>query len=254
MTETNQTTIKSVVTAPNKENLLTLTNVSSAYGAINVLKDVSLTVGRGEIVCLIGSNGAGKTTTLRCISGIQKISGGEITFANEAIPLIPAHRIVERGLAQVPEGRLIFPRLTVVENLRLGAFTRHDPREISDGIEHAFSLFPVLSDRRHQTGGTLSGGEQQMLAIGRALMSKPKMLLMDEPSMGVAPLLTLKIFDTIRTLNQEGLSVLLVEQNAHLALQLAHRGYVLETGKIVAHDLASNLLNDPKVREAYLGE
>jgi branched-chain amino acid transport system ATP-binding protein len=236
------------------DSLLTLSKVSSSYGAIKVLKDISLTVGRGEIVCLIGSNGAGKTTTLRCISGINKITGGAIHFAGEAIAQIPAHRIVERGLAQVPEGRLIFPRLTVIENLRLGAFTRHNPQEISDGIDHAFSLFPVLGDRRHQTGGTLSGGEQQMLAICRALMSKPTMLLMDEPSMGVSPLLTLKIFDTIRALNNDGLSVLLVEQNAHLALKLAHRGYVMETGKIVAHDLASNLLNDPKVREAYLGE
>jgi branched-chain amino acid transport system ATP-binding protein len=237
-----------------KDPLLTLTNVSSSYGAIKVLKDISLTVGRGEIVCLIGSNGAGKTTVLRCISGIHKISGGNILFAGESISAIPAHRIVERGLAQVPEGRLIFPRLTVIENLKLGAFTRHDQKEIADGIDHAFSLFPVLGERRHQTGGTLSGGEQQMLAIGRALMSKPSMLLMDEPSMGVAPLLTLKIFDTIRTLNNEGLSVLLVEQNAHLALKLAHRGYVLETGKIVAQDLASKLLDDPKVKEAYLGE
>ena len=237
-----------------KDPLLTLTNVSSSYGAIKVLKDVSLTVGRGEIVCLIGSNGAGKTTALRCISGINKISGGTIHFAGESIAAIPAHRIVERGLAQVPEGRLIFPRLTILENLRLGAFTRHNAKEIADGIDHAFHLFPVLGERRHQTGGTLSGGEQQMLAICRALMSKPTMLLMDEPSMGVAPLLTLKIFDTIRTLNNDGLSVLLVEQNAHLALKIAHRGYVLETGKIVAHDLANNLLNDPKVREAYLGE
>ncbi len=237
-----------------REPLLTLSNLKAGYGAISVLKDMSLTVGRGEIVCLIGSNGAGKTTTLRCISSINPITSGTITFDGTDISNMSAHRIVELGLAQVPEGRLIFPRLTVIENLRLGAFTRTDQKEISDGINHAFSLFPVLGDRRHQTGGTLSGGEQQMLAIGRALMSKPKMLLMDEPSMGVAPLLTLKIFDTIRTLNQEGLSVLLVEQNAHLALKLAHRGYVIETGNIVAHDDADKLLDDPKVREAYLGE
>jgi branched-chain amino acid transport system ATP-binding protein len=236
------------------EVLLELAHVDAGYGPIRVLKDVTLTVRRGEIVTLIGGNGAGKTTALLCASGINRIAGGAIRFAGADIHAVPAHAIVRRGLAQVPEGRRIFPRLTVLENLRLGAFTRDDARGISAGIDHAFALFPILAERRHQAGGTLSGGEQQMLAIARALMSKPTLLLMDEPSMGVAPLLVLKIFETIRTLNREGLSVLLVEQNACLALKLAHRAYVIETGRIVAEDTAERLLCDPKVREAYLGE
>lgn len=239
---------------PLPQILLELDKVDAGYGPIHALHQISLTVRSGEIVTLIGCNGAGKTTTLLCCSGIVRASGGAIRFKGEAIHEQPAHLIVRRGLAQVPEGRKIFPRLTVVENLRLGAFTRDDPREIADGIDHAYSLFPILAERRHQTGGTLSGGEQQMLAIGRALMSKPQVLLMDEPSMGVAPLLVLKIFDTIRTLNREGLAVLLVEQNARLALKLAHRGYVIETGRIVMEDAADRLLADPKVQEAYLGE
>ena len=239
---------------PSSEVLLELANIDAGYGSIRALHGVSLTVHPGEIVTLIGGNGAGKTTTLLCCSGIVRATAGTIRFRGEAISREPAHAIVARGLAQVPEGRKIFPRLTVLENLRLGAFTRNDAKEIAAGIDHAFTLFPILGERRHQPGGTLSGGEQQMLAITRALMSKPTLLLMDEPSMGVAPLLVLKIFETIKTLNREGLSVLLVEQNASLALKLAHRGYVLETGRIVAEDTASALLSDPKVREAYLGE
>ncbi len=234
--------------------LLEISNVDAGYGPIRALHAISLKVNAGEIVTLIGSNGAGKTTTLLCCSGIIRPVSGAIRFLGQPIHTHPAHTIVARGLAQVPEGRKIFPRLTVVENLRLGAFTRSDTKEISDSIEHAFSLFPILAERRHQVGGTLSGGEQQMLAIGRALMSKPKILLMDEPSMGVAPLLVLKIFETIRTLNRDGLAVLLVEQNARLALKLAHRGYVIETGRIVMEDNADRLLADPKVQEAYLGE
>jgi branched-chain amino acid transport system ATP-binding protein len=236
------------------EVLLSVENINAHYGAIHVLHDISLQVRAREIVSLIGSNGAGKTSILRCLSGIHPLSCGKITFAGTTISALPAHRIVAHGLAQVPEGRLIFPRLTVMENLRLGAFLVNDQKIIADGIEHAFHLFPVLAERRHQTGGTLSGGEQQMLAISRALMSRPRLLLMDEPSMGVAPLLTAKIFAAITELNKEGLAVLLVEQNAHLALSLAHRGYVLETGKIVAHDDAKKLLHDPQVKQAYLGE
>ncbi len=234
--------------------LLALDAVDAGYGPIRALHGISLKVFSGEIVTLIGGNGAGKTTTLLCCSGIVRPSAGTIRFRGEAIHGEAAHNIVRRGIAQVPEGRKIFPRLSVLENLRLGAFTRSDPAEIAASIDHAFTLFPILAERRHQAGGTLSGGEQQMLAIGRALMSKPQVLLMDEPSMGVAPLLVLKIFETIRTLNAEGLSVLLVEQNARLALKLAHRAYVIETGRIVAEDTAEKLLSDPKVREAYLGE
>jgi branched-chain amino acid transport system ATP-binding protein len=236
------------------ELLLELERVDAGYGPIRALQGISLTVRAGEIVTLIGCNGAGKTTTLLSCSGIIRATAGTIRFAGQAIHRLPAHEIVRRGLAQVPEGRKIFPRLTVLENLRLGAFTRSDPQEIGDGIDRAFSLFPVLAERRHQAGGTLSGGEQQMLAIARALMSRPRLLLMDEPSMGVAPLLVLGIFAAVRRLNQEGLSVLLVEQNARLALKLAHRGYVIETGRIVAEDAADRLLADPKVQEAYLGE
>ena len=238
----------------NDEILLALDRVEAGYGPIRVLHGINLTVRRGEIVTLIGCNGAGKTTTLLCCSGISRPSAGSIRFAGQDIHGQPAHAIVRHGLAQVPEGRKIFPRLTVLENLQLGAFTRDDAQEIAQGIERAFALFPILAERRHQAGGTLSGGEQQMLAIARALMSQPKLLLMDEPSMGVAPLLVLKIFDTIRQLNREGLSVLLVEQNARLALKLAHRGYVIETGRIVAEDNAQNLMSDAKVQEAYLGE
>ena len=234
--------------------LLELDRVDAGYGPIRALHAVSLKVHPGEIVTLIGSNGAGKTTTLLCCSGIVRPVGGAIRLLGAPLHDCPAHAIVARGLAQVPEGRKIFPRLSVVENLRLGAFTRSDPREIAAGIEHAFSLFPILAERRHQAGGTLSGGEQQMLAIGRALMSKPRILLMDEPSMGVAPLLVLKIFETIRALNRDGLAILLVEQNARLALKLAHRGYVIETGRIVMEDNADRLLADPRVQEAYLGE
>lgn len=236
------------------EVLLELAQVDAGYGPIRALHGISLKVHAGEIVTLIGGNGAGKTTTLLCCSGIVRPSAGAIRLRGEAIHGDPAHKIVQRGIAQVPEGRKIFPRLSVLENLKLGAFTRSDPREIADSIDHAFTLFPILAERRHQAGGTLSGGEQQMLAIGRALMSKPQVLLMDEPSMGVAPLLVLKIFETIRALNAEGLSVLLVEQNARLALKLAHRAYVIETGRIVMEDDAKRLLADPKVQEAYLGE
>ena len=238
---------------PAASALLELDQVVAGYGQIRVLKGVSLTVGSGEIVTLIGANGAGKTTTLMCISGIHRLTGGSVRFAGEPIHALPAHEVVRRGLAQVPEGRKIFPRLTVLENLTLGAFTR-DRAGIPADLERVFQLFPLLAERRRQQGGTLSGGEQQFLAIGRALMSRPRLLLMDEPSMGVAPLLVAKIFAAIRALNRDGLSVLLVEQNARLALGLAARGYVLETGCMVLTDRAERLLDHPRVREAYLGE
>jgi branched-chain amino acid transport system ATP-binding protein len=234
--------------------MLALDQVRAGYGPIEVLKGISLEVKRGEIVTIIGANGAGKTTTLMCTSAVNKVRGGRIVFDGAEIQNTPANKLVAKGLAQVPEGRKIFPRLTVLENLEMGAFLRNDAPGIQQDLEKVYALFPVLRERQAQLGGTLSGGEQQMLAIGRALMSRPKMLLMDEPSMGIAPLLVLKIFDAIRELNRQGMTVLLVEQNARLALKLAHRGYVLETGEIVMTDQASTLLTHPRVREAYLGE
>jgi branched-chain amino acid transport system ATP-binding protein len=233
---------------------LCLEGIRSGYGPIEVLKGISLEVHEGEIVTIIGANGAGKTTTLMCISGINRVRSGRILFDGQEIQGVPADQLVRRGVAQVPEGRKIFPRLTVLENLEMGAFIRNDEEGIRADLEKVYALFPVLKEREGQLGGTLSGGEQQMLAIGRALMSRPKLLLMDEPSMGIAPILVLKIFDAIRALNREGMTILLVEQNARQALKLAHRGYVLETGEIVLTDEASALLTHPRVLEAYLGE
>lgn len=234
--------------------LLALSALTTGYGPVAVLNAIDLAVHPGEIVTVIGGNGAGKTTTLMSISGIQPVRKGSVSFDGADITNHPAHEIVRKGIAHVPEGRKIFPRLSVQENLELGAFTRSDKKEFEDGVAHMFELFPVLKERRTQMAGTLSGGEQQMLAIARALMSKPKLLLMDEPSMGVAPLLVLKIFETIQRLNREGLTVLLVEQNANLALEIAHRGYVLETGTITLSGEGSALIRDPRVRAAYLGE
>ncbi len=236
------------------ESLLHIEGLCAGYGPVQALHDVSLSVTRGELVALIGANGAGKTTTLLCASGIVAARAGKISFAGEDITNLAAHARVGRGLAQVPEGRKIFPRLSVIENLDMGAFLCHDGAEIKRSLERVFSLFPVLAERRSQLGGTLSGGEQQMLAIGRALMSKPIMLLLDEPSMGIAPILTQKIFETIRQLCSEGLTVLVVEQNAQLALSLAAHGYVMETGRIVLVDSGKNLLLNPKVQSAYLGQ
>lgn len=236
------------------EPLLAVQNLRAGYGPIEALKGVSLNVCDGEIVTLIGANGAGKSSLLMCISGIHRPRAGKIIFGGADVTGEKSHELVRLGIAQVPEGRRIFPRLTVMENLELGAFLRRDAAGIKSDLDRVFSLFPILSERRKQLGGTLSGGEQQMLAIGRALMSKPKLLLMDEPSMGVAPLLTAKIFDTIRELNREGMTILLVEQNAHLALKIAGRGYVLETGEIVLEDQCGALLTDSRVREAYLGD
>lgn len=233
--------------------LLEVVSVSAGYGPIEVLHGVSLSVHRGEVVTIIGANGAGKTTLLMTISGIHRVERGSIRFDEKEISALPPHQLVARGLAQVPEGRKIFPRLTVSENLRMGAFLRSDREEISADFEKMFDLFPILKERRSQLAGTLSGGEQQMLAIARALMSRPVLLLMDEPSMGVAPLLVKKIFETLERLAAEGLTILLVEQNAHLALSLARRGYVLENGAVVLEDNAKVLLEDDRVRDAYLG-
>ena len=235
------------------EVLLEVRDVDASYGAVGVLHQVSLAVGSGEIVCLIGANGAGKSTVLKCVSGLLPARVGTVHFDGLEITTAPAHRIVEMGLAHVPEGRRIFPRLSVLENLTLGAFLRRDAAAVALDIERSFSLFPILAERRHQPGGTLSGGEQQMLAIARALMSRPRLLLMDEPSMGVAPLITARIFEAITALNREGLAILLVEQNARMALSLANRGYVLETGRVTVKGLAAHLATDERVKKAYLG-
>lgn len=234
--------------------LLQVEGITAGYGPIVALKGVSLCVHPGEIVTIIGANGAGKSSLLMCISSVLDIRSGAVRFDSNDVTNIPSHQLVAQGLVQVPEGRKIFPRLTVAENLRMGAFLRTDTDEMQRDLEQMFSLFPVLKNRLAQLGGTLSGGEQQMLAIGRALMSRPKMLLLDEPSMGIAPLLVAKIFEAIADLNRKGMTILLVEQNAHLALKLAHRGYVLETGEIVLEGPAAELAADEKVKEAYLGE
>ena len=236
------------------DTLLELQHVSAGYGPIEAVRGVSLVVRKGEIVTVIGSNGAGKTSTLLAISGLLSTTNGKIIFSKTDITITEPSERVALGIAQIPEGRKIFPRLTVLENLNLGAFLRYDKQEVDRDRERMYELFPVLKDRLKQAGGTLSGGEQQMLAMARALMSRPSLLLMDEPSMGIAPLLVQKIFETILKLNKDGLTVLLVEQNAHLALEIAHRGYVLETGQVVLEDLAENLAKNDRVREAYLGE
>ncbi len=234
--------------------LLQVDNLRAGYGPIEVLKGISLEVNDREIVTIIGANGAGKTSTLRCLSGVNPPWEGRIVFAGEEIHQLPAHEIVQRGLVQAPEGRKIFPRMTVLENLQMGAYSRSDKAGIAADMERAFALFPILRERQHQAGGTLSGGEQQMLAVARALMARPRLLLLDEPSLGLAPLIVLRIFDVIRQLNQDGMAILLVEQNARLALKLAHRGYVLETGSITLSGSAEMLRNDRRVQGAYLGE
>ncbi|MCC7203384.1 MAG: ABC transporter ATP-binding protein [Nitrospirae bacterium] len=234
--------------------MLRLENVHASYEAIEVLKGISLEVKKGEIVTIIGANGAGKTTTLMSISGINRVLKGNITFNNQDISNLPPHKIVGLGISQVPEGRRILPRFTVRENLEMGGFLCREKKELKERIDMIYSHFPILSERRSQYGGTLSGGEQQMLAIGRALMSKPVLLLLDEPSLGLAPMVVSRIFDIIRKINREGVTILLVEQNARAALMLANRGYVMETGAVILSDDAKSLISDKKVREAYLGE
>ncbi len=233
--------------------ILDVQGVHTYYGNIHALKGVSLNVKQGEIVTLIGSNGAGKSTTLNTISGLLKAKEGGISFEGEKIDHLPAHSIVRKGISQVPEGRKIFSRLTVSENLEMGAFTRKSTSEIKEEMEMVFRLFPRLQERRAQIAGTLSGGEQQMLAIGRALMARPRLLLLDEPSMGLAPILVETIFETIEDINKEGTTIMLVEQNALMAFQIAVRGYVIQTGNIVMEDKTENLQEDEMVRKLYLG-
>jgi branched-chain amino acid transport system ATP-binding protein len=234
--------------------MLRLKNINSFYGNIQVLKNVNIEIFRGEIITLIGANGAGKTTTLMTISGLVPSRSGEITFMGKAIHNMRPDRIVSLGISQVPEGRKIFPYLTVLENLDMGAFLRTDKKNIKKDMEYIFDLFPILSQRKNQFGGTLSGGEQQMLAISRAIMARPTLLLLDEPSLGLAPLIVRQIFEIIKKINIENqTTVFLVEQNANLALKAAHRGYVMENGRITLSDSAENLLSNENVRKAYLG-
>ncbi|MFN2201475.1 MAG: ABC transporter ATP-binding protein [Caldilineaceae bacterium] len=233
--------------------LLELNNVHAYYGKIHALKGVSLKVEDGEIVSLIGGNGAGKTTTLRTICGLLRPSTGEVTLHSDDLTLFPAHQLPTMGIAMVPEGRGVFSKLTVTENLEMGAYHRNDKAGIREDIQRQFELFPRLGERRKQVAGTMSGGEQQMLVMARALMSRPSLLLLDEPSMGLAPVLVDTIFSTIEQINETGTTILLVEQNAHVALQVAHRGYVLQTGEIVLSNTAEELRNDPMVQRAYLG-
>ena len=232
--------------------LLEVKGLDVHYGGIRAVKGIDLAVGEGELVCLIGANGAGKSSALKAICGLHA-RGGKVTYAGHALEGLPVFELPRRGLVMVPEGRGVFPQLTVEENLVMGAFAR-GKADVKEDVARQYESFPRLRERSHQTAGTLSGGEQQMLAIGRALMSRPKLLLLDEPSMGLAPLMVAKIFDIVREVAAQGVTILLVEQNARLALELAHRGYVMESGSITLADAASKLLANPKVREAYLGE
>ena len=233
--------------------MLELHGVQAGYGSIQALRDVSLHVAEGEIVTLIGANGAGKSTTLMTICGLLTAQAGEIRFAGKSLRGLQPHEVVGLGIVQVPEGRRIFPQMSVLENLQLGAYLRRDRDGIRRDLDHVMELFPILAQRRQQAGGTLSGGEQQMLAISRALMARPRLLLLDEPSLGLAPLVIRQIFAMIRRINREGTTVFLVEQNANQALKLAHRGYVLENGRVVLNGTAAELLDNPAVQRAYLG-
>jgi len=235
-------------------SLLSLQQLQVAYGGIRAVKGIDVEVGAGEVVCLIGANGAGKTTTLKAITGLVRAAAGRIVYDGADIVGRRVHEIARRGLALVPEGRGVFAQLTILENLSMGAYARSDRAAVEGDVERAFTLFPRLKERRAQTAGTLSGGEQQMLAIARALMSRPKLLLLDEPSMGLAPLMVERIFEVVRSIAAEGVTMLLVEQNARLALETSHRGYVLEGGLVAFSGEARALLGDPRVREAYLGE
>lgn len=234
--------------------LLKIENIAVTYGEIAALKGISISVHQGEIVTLIGSNGAGKSTTLRTVSGLLKPKSGKIYFETDDISKLKPHEIVRKGISQAPEGRGIFSNLSVEDNLEMGAYVRKERAEIKKDKERVFELFPILKERRKQAGGTLSGGEQQMLTISRALMARPRLLLLDEPSLGLAPQIMTQIFNVIQTINRDGTTILLVEQNANKALHIAHRAYVLETGKIVLEGKAQDLLNNPAVKKAYLGE
>jgi branched-chain amino acid transport system ATP-binding protein len=240
-------------TEPSSDPILAVSDLHVAYGAIDALRGISLEVGRGEVVALIGSNGAGKSSALRAISGMIRPKRGRVVFRGTDTTALPAHELVARGMSHAPEGRGIFHNLSVDENLSLGAYLRRDYAQVAKDREHALTLFPVLRERQRQLAGTLSGGEQQMLAIARALLSKPALLLLDEPSLGLAPQIIERIFTTLRAVNAEGVSLLLVEQNAQIALSLAHRAYVLETGTLMLSGSGRELLADPRVREAYLG-
>jgi branched-chain amino acid transport system ATP-binding protein len=246
--------VSATAAANGKTAVLELNDVHTYYGAIHALKGISLQVYEGEIVTLLGSNGAGKSTTLRSINGLNRPRQGSIRFEGRDITSTSAHQIVRRGIAQSPEGRRLFPRMSVTENLEMGAFQRSDRAGIREDMDHVFELFPRLKERRDQKAGTMSGGEQQMCAIGRALMARPKLLLLDEPSLGLAPIFVERIFEIISQINKEGTSILLVEQNALMALDNAHRGYVLETGRIVLADSAEALKTNEQVRKTYLGE
>lgn len=234
-------------------SMLEVRNLNVYFGVIQAIKDISFDVDKGEVVALIGANGAGKTTTLHTITGLIAPKSGSITLNGKDLTKVPAHKIVGMGMAHVPEGRRVFASLSVFDNLKMGAYTRSDKNEINNSLEMVFDYFPRLKERRNQVAGTLSGGEQQMLAMGRALMSKPSIILMDEPSMGLSPLYVGEIFEIIKKIKKEGATVLLVEQNANMALSVANRAYVLETGKIIMDGAASDLLNDERVRKAYLG-
>jgi branched-chain amino acid transport system ATP-binding protein len=234
--------------------LLQLQNLQISYGGIQAVKGIDLDLWAGELVCLIGANGAGKTTTLNAIAGVLPLAGGDILYAGDRMNTVPAHKRLRKGIALVPEGRGIFTRLTVEENLRMGAYSRNDSAAIEADLERVYTMLPRIKERLPQVAGTLSGGEQQMVAIGRALLSRPRLLLLDEPSMGLAPLVVEKIFEVVQSVAREGVTILLVEQNANLALEFAQRGYVMESGKITLTGTGEELLADPKVREAYLGE
>lgn len=237
-----------------RQVILEVKGLRVSYGGIQAVKGIDLEINAGELVTLIGANGAGKTTTMKAITGLQRITSGDIRYLGAPIKGLPSYQLVKQGLVMVPEGRGVFARMTIVENLQMGAYLRHDKAEIACDIERMFALFPRLAERARQLAGTMSGGEQQMLAMARALMAKPKLLFLDEPSMGLSPLMVAKIFEVIRSISAKGVTILLVEQNASQALQAAHRGYVMDSGLIAASGPARQLLDDPKVRVAYLGE
>ncbi|WP_018007998.1 MULTISPECIES: ABC transporter ATP-binding protein [Cupriavidus] len=237
-----------------KQTVLKISGLKVAYGGIQAVKGIDLEIRDGELVTLIGANGAGKTTTMKAITGLQGWAGGDVEYMGKSIKGVPSYALLKQGLAMVPEGRGVFARMTITENLQMGAYTRNDESGIKADVERMFGIFPRLKERANQLAGTMSGGEQQMLAMARALMSQPKVLLLDEPSMGLSPIMVEKIFEVVRDISAQGVTVLLVEQNARLALQAAHRGYVMESGLITMSGEASQMLDDPKVRAAYLGE